>query len=50
MAGIACDQDSWEGPMIAYPFVFDTERGRFMLYNGGRYGTGGFGIAILDQD
>jgi hypothetical protein len=36
--------------MIAYPFVFDTERGRFMLYNGGRYGAGGFGIAVLDQD
>ena len=34
----------------AYPFVFDTERGRFMLYNGGRYGAGGFGIAVLDQD
>lgn len=50
MAGILCDQDSWEAPMIAYPFVFDTERGRFMLYNGGRFGAGGFGIAVLDQD
>jgi hypothetical protein len=49
-AGIACDQDGWEAPMISYPFVFDTERGRFMLYNAGRYGTAGFGIAILDQD
>jgi hypothetical protein len=49
-AGITCDQDSWEAPMICYPFVFDTEVGRLMLYNGGRYGAAGFGIAVLDQE
>jgi hypothetical protein len=49
-AGIDRDTDSWEGPMICYPFVFDTEIGRMMLYNGGRYGDAGFGIASLEQD
>lgn len=49
-SGIHCDPESWEGPMICYPFVFDTEIGRMMLYNGGRYGDAGFGIAILEQD
>jgi hypothetical protein len=49
-AGIDRDSDSWEGPMICYPFVFDTEIGRAMLYNGGRYGDAGFGIAMLDQE
>jgi hypothetical protein len=49
-AGIDRDPDSWEGPMICYPFVFDTEIGRVMLYNGGRYGDAGFGIAVLEQD
>src|SRR6185312_6381780 len=39
--GIACDPDSWEGPMICYPFVFDTEVGRLMIYNGGRYAAAG---------
>jgi hypothetical protein len=48
--GIACDPDSWEKSMICYPYVFDTELGRMMLYNGGRYGDAGFGIAALDQD
>ena len=47
-AGIERDADSWEGPMICYPFVFDTEVGRMMLYNGGRYGDAGFGIAVLE--
>ncbi|MDB5619739.1 hypothetical protein [Tardiphaga sp.] len=46
--GIERDADSWEGPMICYPFVFDTEVGRMMLYNGGRYGDAGFGIAVLE--
>lgn len=49
-AGIDHNPDSWEGPMICYPFVFDTEIGRMMLYNGGRYGDAGFGIAILEQE
>jgi hypothetical protein len=50
IAGIARDTGSWEGPMICYPFVFDTEIGRFMLYNAGRFGAAGFGLAALDQD
>jgi hypothetical protein len=48
--GIACDPDAWENSMICYPFVFDTEVGRMMLYNGGRYGDAGLGIAVLEQD
>lgn len=48
-AGISCDENSWEESMICYPFVFDTEAGRFMLYNGGRFGSAGFGIAALEQ-
>jgi hypothetical protein len=48
--GIACDPESWEGPMICYPTVVDTEVGRLMFYNGGRYGASGFGVAVLEQD
>jgi hypothetical protein len=48
-AGIDRDPGGWEGPMICYPFVVDTEIGRMMLYNGGRYGDAGFGIAVLEQ-
>jgi hypothetical protein len=48
--GIEREPDSWEGSMICYPYVFETEIGRMMLYNGGRYGDAGFGVAILEQD
>ena len=49
-AGIERDPNSWEGSMICYPYVIDTEIGRVMFYNGGRYGDAGFGIAVLEQD
>jgi hypothetical protein len=49
-AGIEREADTWEGTMICYPFVFDTEIGRMMLYNGGRYGDAGFGLAVLEQE
>lgn len=47
---LRAEPESWEGTMVSYPFVFDTEAGRFMLYNAGRYGDAGFGIAVLEQD
>jgi hypothetical protein len=49
-AGITCDPRGWEGAMVCYPYVFDTEIGRLMLYSGGRYASAGFGIALLEQD
>jgi hypothetical protein len=47
--GIAADAE-WEKGAIAYPFVFDTDDNRMMLYNGGRYGDAGIGVAVLEQD
>ena len=38
----------WDSEMIEYPFVFDHEDQRFMLYNGNDYGKTGFGLAVLE--
>jgi hypothetical protein len=35
--------------MIEYPFVFDHDGHRYMLYNGNEYGKSGFGLAVLDN-
>jgi hypothetical protein len=35
----------WESEMQCYPWVFDAEGARWMLYNGNGYGSSGFGIA-----
>jgi len=46
--GIDVSPSGWDAEMIEYPFVFDHEGQRFMLYNGNDYGRSGFGLAVLD--
>lgn len=45
-AGIDVSEAGWDSEMIEYPFVFDHEGARYMLYNGNDYGRTGFGLAI----
>jgi len=45
--GIDVSTTGWDSEMIAYPFVFDHEGERYMLYNGNEYGKTGFGLAVL---
>jgi len=47
-AGIAVSTAGWDSEMIEYPFVFDHEGHRYMLYNGNGYGKTGFGLAVLN--
>lgn len=45
-AGISPSIDGWDSEMICYPFIFDFNGKRYMLYNGNDYGGTGFGVAI----
>lgn len=47
MVGIDVSEDGWDSEMIYYPYVFDHQGERYMLYNGNNYGETGFGIAVL---
>jgi hypothetical protein len=38
----------WDSEMVEYPFVFDHDGNRYMLYAGNGFGKTGFGIAVLD--
>lgn len=49
-AGLALDDGGWERRSVSYPTVFDATGNRWMLYNSGRYGDAGFGIAVLEKD
>ncbi|WP_043358777.1 hypothetical protein [Belnapia sp. F-4-1] len=49
-AGMALGEGGWERLSMSYPTVFEAEGARWMLYNSGRYGDAGFGIAVLEQD
>jgi hypothetical protein len=50
LSGIDVSESGWDSEMIEYPFVFDHDGQRFMLYNGNGYGKTGFGIAALTHD
>lgn len=48
--GINVSPAGWDSEMIEYPFVFDHNGQRFMLYNGNGHGNTGFGLAVLSND
>lgn len=48
-AGIDCSATGWDSEMIEYPFVFDHDGERYMLYNGNDYGKTGFGLARIES-
>lgn len=48
--GIDISPSGWDSEMICYPYVFDHNGNRYMLYNGNGYGKTGFGLAVLEQD
>lgn len=48
-AGISVSDGGWDSAMIEYPYVFDHDGRRYMLYNGNGYGKSGFGMAVLDN-
>ncbi|MFL9978027.1 glycoside hydrolase family protein [Paraburkholderia graminis] len=47
LVGIGPSETGWDSEAVCYPHVFDHEGERYMLYNGGRYGDSGFGLAKL---
>lgn len=48
--GIDVSETGWDSEMIEYPFVFDHDGQRYMLYNGNNYGATGVGLALLAED
>ena len=46
---IDVSESGWDSEMIEYPYIFDHEGQRYMLYNGNGYGKTGFGLAVLEN-
>ena len=42
-------ESGWDSDMICYPYIFDFDNNRYMLYNGNGYGLSGVGLAILKK-
>ena len=49
-AGIDVSPSGWDSEMVEYPFVFDHQGRRYMLYNGNDYSRTGFGLAVWEGD
>jgi hypothetical protein len=47
---ISPSKEGWDSEMIAYPYVFEHDEEKYMLYNGNGYGETGFGYAVLQED
>jgi hypothetical protein len=45
--GLSAGGTDWESTMVEYPYVFDWDGTRYMLYNGNDYGRTGVGLAAL---
>tara|TARA_B100000795_G_C22787220_1_gene435181 strand:- start:110 stop:1030 length:921 start_codon:yes stop_codon:yes gene_type:complete len=45
--GMSVSHSGWDSEMICYPYIFDYNSAKYMLYNGNNYGRTGFGIAKL---
>lgn len=48
--GIDVTNSSFDSEMIEYPFIFDHQGERYMIYNGNDYGKTGLGIAVLVEE
>ena len=46
--GLLPGAEGWDSEMVAYPWVFDAEGSRYMLYNGNGFGRTGVGLAVWD--
>ncbi|MGB3338255.1 MAG: hypothetical protein WBA73_13860 [Devosia sp.] len=43
---LSVSETGWDSEMVEYPFVFDHDGKRYMLYAGNTFGKTGFGIAV----
>jgi len=48
-AGIDVSKMGWDSEMIEYPYLFEHQGSRYMLYNGNGYGKTGVGLAVLES-
>lgn len=49
-AGIGLSDEGWDSEMMCYPNIFKCEGTVYLLYNGNKFGRGGFGIAKLRSE
>ena len=46
--GLLPSASGWDSDMVEYPFVFEWQARKYMLYNGNDYGRTGVGLAVWE--
>lgn len=46
---LSVSESGWDSEMVEYPFVFDHNGARYMLYSGNTFGRTGFGLAVSNR-
>jgi predicted GH43/DUF377 family glycosyl hydrolase len=49
IVGIQRSSEGWDSEMICFACIYDSNGKKYMLYNGNKHGTEGFGYAKLSQ-
>ena len=47
IVGIDVSKSGWDNDMVCYPYVFESQGEKYMLYNGNGFGKTGIGMATL---
>ena len=47
--GIDRSAEGWDSQMMEYPYVYEHQGHKYMLYNGNGFGETGFGYAVLEE-
>lgn len=47
--GIDRSEEGWDSEMMCYPYVYEHEGKKYLLYNGNGFGQSGFGYAVLAE-
>ncbi len=45
--GLDVSNAGWDSEMVAYPYVYEHDEKKYMIYNGNGFGKSGFGYAVL---
>ena len=48
-SNMTVSESGWDSQMVCYPYVFRHKQELYMLYNGNKHGSEGFGLSVVEK-
>ena len=48
-SNMTVSESGWDSQMVCYPYVFRHKQELYMLYNGNKHGSEGFGLSVMEK-